>query len=211
MSFPRQLFAIATIFMTFAIATASDQERDELRQRAQTMLQEADQLAAKGHKEEAMQLKREARSMMERFEREHRQRPDRRDQEIAEVQHVLDQLRRERAVLESKQGNERELARIRLEVQEMERKLRELHGRERESPNNDIAHRLEHMHAAIQHLEEAGLHDIAKHVNERAEATERELHGHDGHLLHKLTQQLERLTHEVGRLRAEVKELKHEK
>ena len=43
-------------------------------------------------------------------------------------------------------------------------------------------HRLENMRVAVDHLHEAGLHDIADHVAERAHGTEREMNEQREHL-----------------------------
>ena len=83
------------------------------------------------------------------------------------------------------------------------------HGRER---HDEIGERLEHMRAAVEHLNQAGLHDVAQHVAERAEAAERELHERRRHpggdVMHEIMKQLDELRHEVGRLRDEVNELR---
>ena len=71
------------------------------------------------------------------------------------------------------------------------------------------------MRIAVDHLHQAGLHDIAEHVAERAEATERELHEHQKHhgddVIHEIMKQLDDLRHEVGRLRDEVNELRRKR
>ena len=68
------------------------------------------------------------------------------------------------------------------------------------------------MRIAVEHLHHAGLHDVAEHVTERAEAAERELHEqhrhHEGDPIHEIMKQLDEIRHEVGRLRDEVRELK---
>lgn len=85
-------------------------------------------------------------------------------------------------------------------------------GREDGNPQEEIAHRLEHMRAAVEHLHQAGIHDIANHVAERAEATQRELEGHKHHrgddLMREVMNQIEQLRREMKSLRAEVKELR---
>jgi hypothetical protein len=67
----------------------------------------------------------------------------------------------------------------------------------------------------VEHLHHAGLHDIAEHVAERAEATERELHEqhrhHEGEPIHEIMKQLDEIRHEVGRLRDEVNELREKR
>ena len=83
--------------------------------------------------------------------------------------------------------------------------------REHAAPHEEIARRLEHMRIAVEHLNHAGLHDIAEHVAERAHAAERELHEHDQHggdVMHEIVRQLDEIRHEVGRLRDELNELR---
>ncbi len=84
--------------------------------------------------------------------------------------------------------------------------------RKQSAPHDEMAERLEHMHIAVEHLNHAGLRDIAEHVAQRAEATERELHEHrqhdDGDAMHAVMQQLEELRHEIRRLRDEVNDLR---
>ena len=71
------------------------------------------------------------------------------------------------------------------------------------------------MRIAVEHLNQAGLHDIAEHVAQRAEATERELHerhrqqGSDA--MHEVMKQLDEMRHEIGRLRDEVNELREKR
>ena len=133
----------------------------------------------------------------------------------------LEKLRQEERKLEEvaeTAGGEERLDAIRREAEEIENKLRHMFREshdEHGGPHDDIARRLEHMRIAVEHLNHAGLHDIAEHVAERAEATERELHErhrhHEGDVIHEIMKQLDELRHEVGRLRDEVSELKEKR
>ncbi|MFY9253722.1 MAG: hypothetical protein WAO83_09720 [Fuerstiella sp.] len=80
-----------------------------------------------------------------------------------------------------------------------------------DGPHREIAERLEHMHQAIQHLQHAGLHDIANHVAERVHATEAELHEHESHRrnehMEDLARQMDEIRHEIGRLHERISEL----
>ena len=71
------------------------------------------------------------------------------------------------------------------------------------------------MRVAVEHLHNAGLHDIAEHVAERTEATERKLHEHhphhEGDVMHEVMKQLDDIRREVGRLRDEVNELREKR
>jgi hypothetical protein len=67
------------------------------------------------------------------------------------------------------------------------------------------------MRIAVEHLNHAGLRDIAEHVAERAHAAERKLHqhqpDHESDVIHEMRRQLKELRHDLGRLREEVNEL----
>jgi methyl-accepting chemotaxis protein len=107
------------------------------------------------------------------------------------------------------------LADVRREAERVQMELRELTHQphhEHAAPHDEIAGRLEHMRIAVEHLNHAGLHDVAEHVAQRAAAAERELHEHQSHrgqdVMHEIMQQLDELRHEVGQLRNAVNELK---
>ena len=153
--------------------------------------------------------------MLEEAERLERRHPERREAEIRELQRRLEKLRMEEKELAGDDGNRERREDVRREVHRVAMELRELsHDRhpERHSPHEEIARRLEHMHIAVEHLNHAGLHDIAEHVAERAHAAERELHQHhrlyEGDVMQEVMRQLEEIRHEVGRLREEVEELR---
>ena len=127
-------------------------------------------------------------------------------------------LRLEERELKEIGGKEERLADVRREAGGIERELHERSHdghREHDDSPDGIARRLEHMRVAVEHLHHAGLHDIAKHVAERAEATERELHEHHRHHdddpIHEIMKQLDEIRHEVGRLRDEVNELREKR
>jgi hypothetical protein len=189
-------------------------EADELREKAGAMQREAAQLAERGHREEAENLERKALAMLEEAEQLQHRRRDHRTAEISERQERLELLRLEARELAENAGNKERLADIRHEAERLERELHELvHGEHRQpgGPHEEVDRRLEHMRIAVEHLQHAGLHDVAKHVAERAEATERTLHEQhrhrEGDPLHAIMKQLDELRHEVGRLRDQVNEL----
>jgi hypothetical protein len=204
---------LATIVFSFLFVTATAwaSEADELREKAEAIQREAAALAEHGHKELATNLKRKAMAMLEEAERHGRL--DQRHTEIVRTKRLLEKLRQEEKKLEEEAGPDDALALVRREAEKMEDKLRHLvresHDAREAAPKDEIARRLEHMRIAVDHLHEAGLHDIAEHVAERAEATERELHKHHGgDVMHEIMKQLDALRHEVGRLRDEVNELR---
>ena len=209
----------ATIFAFLAVtAFVWASESDELREKAKAMQREAAELAERGHGEEAENLERKAIAMLEEAEHLDRRRPDHRDAEIREMQEGLEMLRLEERELEESGGKEERLADVRREVERIERRLHELSHDERHGergPQDEIARRLEHMRVAVEHLNHAGLHDIAEHVAERAETAERELHEHhrhhEGDPIHEIMKQLDEIRHEVGRLRDEVNELREKR
>ena len=83
-------------------------------------------------------------------------------------------------------------------------------------PNDEMIHRLESMRIAVDHLHQAGLHDIADHVAQRAEATEREINEsrmrqeqqHHEDPMHVMMRSIEELRHEIGRLHEELNRLR---
>ncbi len=88
------------------------------------------------------------------------------------MQERLEKLRLEERELKEIGGKEERLVDVRQEAERIERELHELsHGEhpEEAGSHNEIARRLEHMRIAVEHLNHAGLHDIAEHVAERAE------------------------------------------
>jgi len=166
-----KLGAIAlSLFTVTAFVWAS--ESDELRERARAMQREAAELAERGHGKEAENLERKALAMVEEAEHLEHHRPNHRDAEIREMQERLEKLRLEERELKEIGGKEERLVDVRQEAERIERELHELsHGEhpEEAGSHNEIARRLEHMRIAVEHLNHAGLHDIAEHVAERAE------------------------------------------
>ncbi|MCP4782388.1 MAG: hypothetical protein GY903_33935 [Fuerstiella sp.] len=207
----------ATVIVAFLGITAFvwASESDELRDKADAMQRQAAELAEQGHRQEAANLKRKAMTMLDEAEELERQRPKQREAEIMELKRLLEKLHQEEKHLREDDASDERLTDVRREAEHVEMELREfLHPshHDRDLPRDEVAERLEHMHIAIEHLNQAGLHDMAEHVAQRAEATERELHEHrqhhDGDAMHEIMQQLEELRHEVGRLHDEVNELR---
>jgi hypothetical protein len=209
----------ATIFASLAlVAFAWASESDELREKARAMQREAAELSEGGHGEEAENLKRKALAMLEEAEHLERHRPNRREAGIREMQERLEILRLEERELEEVGGKQKRLAEVRHQAERIERELHEhAHDGQHEErgPQNEIVRRLEHMRVAVEHLHHAGLHEIAEHVAERAEAAERELHAyhrhHEGDPIHEIIKQLDEIRHEIGRLRGEVNEIKQKR
>ncbi len=215
-----RIIVLASVLSLFAVSTVvGASESDELREGAKAMIKESTELASRGQHKEAAVLKRKALAMME--EAKHLEQHaglNERQAEIRELKLHLEKLRIEEKRLrqsgEDEHGDER-IDEIRRKSEAIEDKLRHLsresHGHPGR-PHDDIAPRLEHMRAAVEHLKQAGLHDIAVHVSERAEATEREMHERhsrlEGNVLHEVMMQLQEVRREMGRLRDEVNELK---
>ena len=214
---PIKLASLVFSMLLFA-ATAFASESDEIREQAKAMQREAAELAKHGRHEEAEDLKRQALAMLEEAEHIHRHRHDRRKTEMMEMKELLKELRHEEKKIAALPGEEERLADIRKEAEHVQRELRELSGHphhEHDVTQHEIGRRLEHMRIAVDHLHEAGLPDIANHVAERAEATERELHQHHerhgGDVMHQIMKQLDELRHDVRRLRDEVDELRRKR
>jgi flagellar biosynthesis/type III secretory pathway chaperone len=228
--------ATVTIALLAAAALVWASESDELREKAEAMHREAAELAERGHLREAGELKEKAAALLEEAEHLERGHADPRQREIAELKQLLERLHQEQERLREEAGAGERLAELRRKTEQVEHELHELlqprrephrepHRKpHREQPfgQDEIARRLEHMRIAVEHLHQAGLHEIAEHVAQRAEATERELHEHARReheptehgphpgpdAVHEIMKQLDALRHEVGRLRDEVNELR---
>ena len=165
-------------------------------------------------------------AMLEEAENRERRGVDERQPEFKKLRLQLEKVRQEERKLEEAMeaaggedaGGEERLNAIRRKAEVIENKLRHMSHEphdKRSGAHDGIARQLEHMRIAVEHLNQAGLHDIAERVAERAEVTERELHEPHGHhagdVLHEIMQQLDELRHEVGRLRGEVSELKEKR
>ncbi len=209
----------ATIFAFLALTSfVWASESDELREKAKAMQREAAELAKEGHKDEAINLKRRAVTMFEDAMRLQQGHMGQRHPEIMKLKQWLEKLRQEEKLLLDEAGAGERLADVRREAKQIEAELGHLSQRpqhEQAAPHEDISRRLEHMRIAVEHLNHAGMHDVAEHVTQRAEATERELHEHQkrkgGDVMHEIMKQLDELRHDVGRLRNEVSELREKR
>jgi hypothetical protein len=104
------------------------------------------------------------------------------------------------------------------QLTERNRQRRDREHDGREGPDHERrqhAERLEHLHIAAEHLDHAGLHEIARDVRGQAEALERDLHGHERdhedelhHMLREMREHMEALTREVESLRGEVNRMR---
>lgn len=203
----------ATLFAALALVPfVFANESDELREKANMMQREAAELAERGRGEEAEHLERKALAMLKEAEHLEHHHPDRRKAGMRQMQERLEILRIEERELKGLGREGERLNEVRREAERIERELHEMshdgHHQDDDSPEG-ITRRLEHMRVATEHLHHAGLHEIAEHVAERAEATERELHEHHHRdPVHALMKQLDEMRHEIGRLRDEVNELK---
>lgn len=188
---PFKATCFAFVFLA-AAALVWASEAEELRDKAHSMQQQAKEMAKNGNTEEAEYLERKALNLLEEAERLEDHDPDRREAEARELRGVLEKLRREAERVESRL-----------------RELQERHPDHRE----EMVHRIEHMRIAVDHLNRAGMHEVAEQIARRAEAAERELHRHRPHpeigdMMHEVMKQVGELRHEVERLRDEVAELK---
>ncbi len=221
MSMLRSSLFVFAMITTATLVWAS--ESDELREKAQAMQREAAQLAEHGQQKEAANLKREAMTMLKEADRLQQRHPNGQKAEVMELKRFVERLRHEERELAEIDGKEAQREDVRREAERVEMELRRISERpdprttadQRPAPGDDIGRRLEHMRIAVDHLNQAGLHDVAEHVAQRAEATERELHvGHENHggdAMHEIIKQLDELRHEMGRLRDEVNVLREQR
>lgn len=207
--------SIIALLAVTAILWAS--ESDEIRENAKAMQREAARLAEQGHREEAAKLDRRAMAMLQEAERLQQRRPKHREAGTIEMERLLEKLQSEERELERIGGRRERLEVLRREVVQVKKALWErLHPRrgERGSRQDDTARRLEHMRIAVEHLNHAGLHEVAEQVAHRAEAAEKELHERRprrGDEIHEIMRQLEELRREVGKLRDEVNEIREKR
>jgi len=195
-------------------------EPDELREKAQAIQREAAELAQQGHQQEAINLKRKALAMMEEAANLEHARLDHDHPEIAKLQYWIERIREEEALLVEKVEAEnveaeKQLDDLRRKAAAMEDKLRHLVAeseREKAAPREDIARRLEHLRIAVEHLNQAGLPDVAEQIARQAEAAERELHERhrreEGDVLHAILKQLDELRKDTALLRDAVNQLR---
>lgn len=221
-------------FLSFTLLTltgvVSASESGELREKAESIQREAAGLAEHGHTKEAENLERKALAMLEEAERLDQRGPDQRKAESMRTKKLHEnrvQEAKERVMKQrEKKRNEQRLATSRREAERGRKHLPKIsqhprHGHD--APQDNIGVRLNHMRFAMEHLKQAGLHEMADHVAERAEAAERELREQhkdrehqdgehqDGDVMHKIMQQLDQLSNELGRLRRDVDELRRER
>ena len=217
-------------------------EAEELWDKANAMKREAAELAERGHMEEAKKLGKEAAILFKKVEAIKKDQKDPRWNEIEGIKKRMHQLMIEEKEIGDRDDAKPRLREIRGEREELERFIHEImadikrsEGKHPEKPHHEqphhpehadgaehtdgphrhheeMMHRLENMRIAVDHLHQAGLHDVAEHVAQRAEATERELHEHHRHhggdLTDAIMKQLDEIRREVRRLRDEVNELK---
>lgn len=195
----------------------------ELRERAKALRQEAAELARKGFHEEAEQIERKVIAMVEEAEQLERQAELKFDarQEVSadrlrRLQERLEMLRiEERELNQHDQADPERLDEVRFEAKQLERKVRDLTG-EREVPphrkENGEQRRLEHLWAAVEHLRQAEMHEVANRVAAEAEAVERHIHArhqrHQDPPLRAIREQLTELRRMIERLSDEVHELR---
>lgn len=202
-----------TCLMLPAVVHAS--ESDELREKAAELQRKTMELTEQGQHQEAAVLKRNAMAMVEEANRLERDHLDRRRAEINEREQLLKKLHQKERELRDSNNSGESLAQVRREAERVKDELLELTRSPRPGhagPQPENARRLEHMRAAVMHLHQAGLHELANAVVQRVDETEREFHEqamhHPGDEMHNVVRQLDELRHEVERLRELVNESK---
>ena len=189
------LRSLVPMFLVICVAAqAWSSEADELRAKAKAMHREAELLVKEGRREEAEKLGRAVKELLQAAEKHEQKSPKTDGRKIDELQQKLKALtEKENALKESK--NEEGLAELRKHRTAIERELAELkdnHGPKsgakqidkqptKSNPGlEDVARRIKHIHVAIENLQAAGLHDIAKELALKSEAMQREVHqSHD--------------------------------
>lgn len=174
---------VALLAIPFAIGGLFASEVDELRERAEALRREAAELEESGREAEAARIEREADELDELADRHgEREAGAELRREIEELREALEDLLAEERELEERDATPRERAELREEIDAHRRELRELEREQRRGHgdvDDDLHHqaqRIEHVRTAVRHLQEAGLDDIARELNRRAEQMTRELH-----------------------------------
>jgi hypothetical protein len=202
-----------------AIGYVGASEEDELRELAERHRLEA----RKSSGDEAVRLLNEAEALerqalqiaQEKKARQPRDR-EREAQAILEKLANLEEYRKQMAT--ELRDDHPEIVKTVRAIETLKTELNELTmGEHPQEPREreEIARRIEHLHGAAGHLDEAGLPDMARELRQQAENLERELHqrqpgGADRELLRELMEQMRDMKQEVEKLRDEVAELREQ-
>lgn len=166
-----------------------------------------------------------AREERERMERQHdeeheRHQAERRERELAGIREMLRELHERKERLLTNFGeNHPEVKDVQHQIRALEKELEQskppVFDHPRPNPREELAGKIEHLHAAAEHLHQAGMPDMARELHEQAEAMERELHrqheGHEpDHRLGEVMEVVQDLRREMERLRDEVAELREQ-
>jgi 6-pyruvoyl-tetrahydropterin synthase len=208
-------------------------EADELRERANAIRKEASVLSERGDADQAEQLKKEAKKLLEaaaRLEVKEKRRSEPKAEKIAghPKQRLQDLLAQERKLKESN-ASATELAEVREQIAGTERELEALRARRMGTgalppeyqPQVEKLHaaarRIHHLRIAAENLKLAEAHDLARQILEKAEVMERDVHEAKEQLaaeLHKrrgaeqVPDVIRDLRAEVERLRTQVEKLR---
>ncbi len=239
MSHTKPASTVFVLVASTAIVCASGS--DEPGEKVNALQPEA---AAVANDEHAADLKRQTRKVLGEAQQHERRSLQRRHRShVRELEARLGLLRQQEQELQNDDGSEERLENVRHRIEQLERQLQERrdrqdhdrrgrhagnqhdegrigHSAEHGRRHSDIQRRLEHMDAAVRHLHEGGLPDIAQHVEHRGDIIRRELHvRHDRHhdeanvhaVLREVMEQLNELRRDVGELREAVKSISEDR
>jgi len=232
---------VAFAMLLFHVPGLSASEPQELREKAQMAKQKAEELKKLGRADEAEKVARKAMELVETAERLEGKRAGVSEQEIDKLQgHLKGLLDKERQLKDSG-ASEGDLAGVREQIAKTERELGRLQAGPKKQPGQrgkpwpgqvpkdealakleDAGRRIKHLRIAAKHLHEAGAHDLADQLMEKAEVMEREAEVAKRHMAEEkerhlgpelrdepgLPAQIEGLRREVERLRDELHELR---
>jgi hypothetical protein len=230
------------LLLTLGGPSAFASEADELRVKAIAIKKEAAALAERGERERAEQLERQAQELLQAAQqreaatREPGDRPAAHelDQQIHRLKEHLQSLLGREHELRDRRAPERQLAEVREQIAQAERRLHELHGHalpgkelppelhEQAERLQDAMRRVHHVRVAADNLRAAGMLDLAAELTERAGAMERDAQQAKERLAIEMKRRAElvaaehepkasvesKLLEEIERLRAEVRELR---
>lgn len=179
------------VFLLLAPGLAAS-EADELRDKGRRAKQEALELKRVGRTEESGKLARKAAELLEAAERMGDRDPRGLEREMDKLHEHLKALRDKERRLKESHGSDEDLAAVRRDALETEQKLarlkaafeRQVRQEERPLPGEpsrdaaarlqEMGRRIEHMRIAAEHLHEAGAHDLAGQLMQKADAIEGE-------------------------------------
>lgn len=192
--------AVSILILLVVGVPAWADKREEILKQAKSIEQEATKLFEQGYKEEAAKLKRKAMGMVEMAKTFGGDKANVSQAELKKMKQLM--LQKGKSLTGNKSSQSPASSKKATETSK--------------SPHSELAQRLEHMKIAVDHLHQAGLHDFAEQIIQRAKLAQREIEHRDmpkhvrpeADALQEVMRQLDELRKEVGRLGKAVGEMR---